>query len=313
MLNTAPAQVTPTVSIINDQAVTTSKAIAEFFHKRHDNVLSAIRKRVIEAGEWGVLNFKETPYIDEQNGQTYSMFTVTKDGFTFLVQKFTGKKAVQYQIAYIEQFNIMERELKSQYEAKKTKPQKALPNGLTIEQRESIKALVKARVEACPKDKQAKAAITCWSALKSKFGCTYKEIEPDNYVDALSLVARVTLEGEWLPSESIEQQETKVNWPASRWLEESSPKVRKSMAMSGNSFLTISPKMLFGPDDESVSPTLRAISELERFGHNLEACRLEVLAMQYHLEGFYFLLENVRHLSEKADNRRGLQVKISPI
>lgn len=75
---------------------------------------------------------------------------------------------------------------------------KALPNGLNTEQQGVIKALVRARVEALPEGRRAKAAITCWSALKSKFGCTYKAIEPAQFTEALSLVARLPLEGEWL-------------------------------------------------------------------------------------------------------------------
>ena len=82
---------------------------------------------------------------------------------------------------------------------------KALPNGLSGEQQTSIKALVKARVEALPKDKQAKAAITCWSALKSKFGCTYKAIAGEHYADAIGLVARLPLEGELLHAEQPAQ------------------------------------------------------------------------------------------------------------
>lgn len=78
---------------------------------------------------------------------------------------------------------------------------KALPSPLTIEQQSIIKDLVKSRVETLPPSKQAKAAITCWSALKSKFGCSYKEIESDQFSDAVSLVARITLEGEFLGKE----------------------------------------------------------------------------------------------------------------
>ena len=74
---------------------------------------------------------------------------------------------------------------------------KALP-GLNPEQQNTLKTLVKARVEALPRERQAKAAVTCWSALKSKFGCSYKEIAPEHFTEAVSLVARVVLEGEWL-------------------------------------------------------------------------------------------------------------------
>lgn len=84
---------------------------------------------------------------------------------------------------------------------RKPRKPKELPNGLTLEQQDTIKALVKARVEALPKEKQAKAAVTCWSALKSKFGCSYKKIEPEQFTEAVSLVARVVLEGEWLGKE----------------------------------------------------------------------------------------------------------------
>lgn len=79
--------------------------------------------------------------------------------------------------------------------------QKALPAPLTIEQQGVIKALVKSRVTALSPSKQAKAAITCWSALKSKFGCSYKEIQSEQFSDAVSLVARITLEGEFLGKE----------------------------------------------------------------------------------------------------------------
>ncbi len=76
------------------------------------------------------------------------------------------------------------------------KTRKALPGGLTIEQQDAVKALVKSRVEALPQDAQAKGAITCWSAIKSKFGCTYKEVPTANFADVLSLVARATLPDE---------------------------------------------------------------------------------------------------------------------
>lgn len=75
---------------------------------------------------------------------------------------------------------------------------KALPGGLTMEQQDAVKALVKARVEALPKDKQAKGAITLWSSLKSKYGCTYKEIAPEHFTACLSLVSRLPLEGEYI-------------------------------------------------------------------------------------------------------------------
>lgn len=74
---------------------------------------------------------------------------------------------------------------------------KALP-GLNREQQVALKEMVAARVSTLPITKQRGAAMRCWSALKAKFGCGYKEIEPAQFTEAVHLVARVELEGEWL-------------------------------------------------------------------------------------------------------------------
>lgn len=71
---------------------------------------------------------------------------------------------------------------------------KALPGKLTIEQQDAVKALVKSRVEIMPHEQQAKTAITCWSAIKSKFGVSYKEVPAEQFADVLSLVARLELD-----------------------------------------------------------------------------------------------------------------------
>ncbi|WP_337082336.1 P22AR C-terminal domain-containing protein [Escherichia coli] len=76
------------------------------------------------------------------------------------------------------------------------KAKKALPGKITTEQQEAIKQLIMSRGQSLPKEKQAKAMITMWSSLKSHFGCSYKEISEEQFTEALSLAARVPLEGE---------------------------------------------------------------------------------------------------------------------
>lgn len=78
---------------------------------------------------------------------------------------------------------------------------KALPNGLTKDQQDAVKALVKSRVEVLPPEKRAGAAVRCWSSIKSKFGTTYKEVPAELFTDVVSLIARLPLEGEYLPAE----------------------------------------------------------------------------------------------------------------
>lgn len=78
------------------------------------------------------------------------------------------------------------------------KAKKALPGKITTEQQEAIKQLVMSRGQSLPKEKQAKAMITMWSSLQSHFGCSYKEISEEQFTEALSLAARVPLEGEFI-------------------------------------------------------------------------------------------------------------------
>lgn len=94
----------------SNQPVTTSKKIAEVFEKRHDHVL-----RDIESLAGGIPNFGETfqktTYIHEQNGQEYPMYYITRDGFSLLAMGFTGQKALEWKVKYIEAFNYMEQQL----------------------------------------------------------------------------------------------------------------------------------------------------------------------------------------------------------
>lgn len=78
--------------------------------------------------------------------------------------------------------------------ARPAKTRKALPGGLTLEQQDSIKALHRELVKAAPKDLQGKLAIRLWSAVKSKYGVTYKEVPPTEYAEILSLMARTAQE-----------------------------------------------------------------------------------------------------------------------
>jgi hypothetical protein len=88
--------------------------------------------------------------------------------------------------------------------APERKTKQVLIGGLTADQQDAIKALVKARAEALPQDKRAKATITMWSAVKTKYKDNvekyknYKSIPPEEYGNVISLIARVPLEGEFI-------------------------------------------------------------------------------------------------------------------
>ncbi|MGG2139954.1 Rha family transcriptional regulator [Symbiopectobacterium sp. RP] len=99
----------PKVTIRNGKAVTTSLDVADYFDKRHDNVLRTI-ERLDCSEKFTALNFEVSEYTDS-TGRKLPMYTITKDGFIFLVMGFTGKKAAAFKEAYIAEFNRMEEQL----------------------------------------------------------------------------------------------------------------------------------------------------------------------------------------------------------
>lgn len=95
------------INIKNDEAVTTSLMVSEVFHKRHDAVLRSI-ENLVSQSENTKLWFHKSTYKVEGNNKTYPMYYMNRDGFSLLVMGFTGRKALEWKIKYIEAFNQME-------------------------------------------------------------------------------------------------------------------------------------------------------------------------------------------------------------
>lgn len=103
----------------NDQAVTSSLLVAEKFGKKHKHVLDSIRKLIEGCAEISAdPMFEETTYVNEQNGQVYPMFLMNRDGFSLLVMGFNGKKAMQFKLDYINEFNKMEKMIRDSIKPK---------------------------------------------------------------------------------------------------------------------------------------------------------------------------------------------------
>ncbi|OON42183.1 hypothetical protein BTJ39_03280 [Izhakiella australiensis] len=102
----------PAVFEHNGKILTTSLAVAEYFHKTHDNVLKKIRAVIADCEpEWCLVNFNEASReVIQPNGgtATYKCFELTRDAFVLIVMGFTGKRALQWKIDYISAFNRME-------------------------------------------------------------------------------------------------------------------------------------------------------------------------------------------------------------
>ena len=93
-----------------------SMTVAEIFDKRHDNVIRDIGSLECSK-EFLLLNFEEQTYIDS-NAHRQRCYTMTRDGFVFLVMGYRGKKAAAFKEAYIKRFNQMEEQIKYLLEAR---------------------------------------------------------------------------------------------------------------------------------------------------------------------------------------------------
>ncbi|MEB7741783.1 Rha family transcriptional regulator [Escherichia coli] len=113
IMATLPTLTQPEIAIVDGQAVTSSLAVADFFSKRHDDVLKKIR--ILDCSpEFCARNFAETSILVHQpNGGTRKLpcYQITRDGFAFLAMGFTGKRAARFKEAYINAFNQMEKQL----------------------------------------------------------------------------------------------------------------------------------------------------------------------------------------------------------
>ena len=115
------------LSTQNGEPVASSRQIAESFGKDHNHVM-----RDIKALEEGVSKNGQTPmfykteYTHEQNGQTYPMYLMNRDGFTLLAMGFTGKAALEWKLKYIAAFNEMEKKLNAPKMPKLSKEMQAL-------------------------------------------------------------------------------------------------------------------------------------------------------------------------------------------
>lgn len=99
------------VFIENGQVVTDSLKVAGAFGKYHKRVLQDIRELEC-SGNFRQHNFVPSTYQNEQN-KTLPIVYMNIKGFTLLVMGYTGSNAMAFKEAYIEQFELMEKQLNS--------------------------------------------------------------------------------------------------------------------------------------------------------------------------------------------------------
>lgn len=130
---TRATPIAPELTVVDGHVTTTSLDVARHFGKRHDNVLDSIRRLLAQLPAERALNFQET-FIDVPgpNGATRSepAYRITRDGFTLLAMGFTGARALEFKLAYLDAFNRMEAEVSQRQASALAAP--AVPAELTI-------------------------------------------------------------------------------------------------------------------------------------------------------------------------------------
>ncbi|MNQ82204.1 hypothetical protein D3C85_972510 [compost metagenome] len=160
---------------------------------------------------------------------------------------------------------------------------RALLGGLSGEQQGALKALVVARIEELPEAGRGKAATVCWSALKSKFGCSYKEIAPEQFTEAVSLVARIVLEGELLEPEAPKVVgRLELDFPIEDWKAKNPHLFQHDNPQSSALTLTYGDVLL-----SEYSPAEALLEQLAQAG--------------YRVDGPLFELRSLRSLAKRMD------------
>lgn len=160
---------------------------------------------------------------------------------------------------------------------------RALLGGLSGEQQGALKALVAARIETLPEAQRGKAATRCWSALKAKFGCGYKEIEPAQFTEAVSLVARIVLEGELLEPEAPKVVgRLEIDFPIEDWKRKNPHQFRHDNPNSAELTVTTGDVLMC-----EYSPTEVLLGQLAEAG--------------YRVDGPLYELRSLRSLAKRMD------------
>ncbi len=192
----------PSVTLHHGRPATTSREVASFFGKRHDDVLKSIRNlRANCPEEFHARNFaemSETVKIGNGAFRQDVVFILYRDGFMLLVMGYTGKKALAVKLAYIEAFNRLEAELAAQREAALLEVPHFISTPSTGAERRELHALVTR--EWCPRSGMHN--YECWQKLNAHLGLkSIMDLPRERIGEAMSWV-RAQIEGHVSPAPS---------------------------------------------------------------------------------------------------------------
>ena len=184
-MNLIQVSARPCITLSNNRAITNSLDVADFFQKRHDNLLRDIRSIMADVPiEFASLNFEECFKNNElANGKTEPYYNLTRDAFTLLAMGFTGKKALAFKLAYIEAFNQMEAAIKGNT---------LHPSTITPEMQSTLQSIV-----ADKSSGNGKHRAMMWSRFNRHFKIDrYSQLPVTQFEDALAYMQAIPAFGD---------------------------------------------------------------------------------------------------------------------
>lgn len=180
--------------VVEGRAVTSSFKVAEYFGKKHSDVVRAVDDLIAKNQELQVLRnfarYSETVSLNDKGAtRKVPAYWMDRKGFCLLAMGFTGAKALEFKCAFYDQFERMEEALRAPSD------QSAL---ITTTEQYEIRKAIKARAKNSSVHHQ-----TVYNALYDYFKiASYKDLRHDQMKAALALIETCTLKPQ-LPAPTL--------------------------------------------------------------------------------------------------------------
>lgn len=180
--------------VVEGRAVTSSFKVAEYFGKKHSDVVRAVDDLIAKNQELQVLRnfarYSETVSLNDKGAtRKVPAYWMDRKGFCLLAMGFTGAKALDFKCAFYDQFERMEEALRAPSD------QSAL---ITTTEQYEIRKTIKSRAKNSSVHYQ-----TVYNALYDYFKiASYKDLRHDQMKAALTLIETCTLKPQ-LPAPTL--------------------------------------------------------------------------------------------------------------
>lgn len=175
--------------VIDSRPVTSSRIVANYFGKRHEDVVRSIRSIISKKPELqasrNFAEWSEEVEIGSGAKRTVVCYWMDRKGFSILAMGFTGAKALDFKCEFYDQFERMEKQLHPQCPV--VVHQKAIRHPINREQQNAIIGAINTKAyEACvPKS-------YVYASLKSFFKVDkYTDIKADDFDLAIGFIKRL--------------------------------------------------------------------------------------------------------------------------